>query len=117
MDLAEAVTQRVRRVAEPDREHRRAVFLVVHVHVVRVDRRSPAHARTDQRSGEHLTDVTLLDQVAHISHRRRGARLQARHRQYSFFLRQCGEALRLLETVAERPLAVHRFARVECRAR
>src|SRR6266567_440980 len=59
--LAEAVTQRVRRVADRDREHRRAVFLVVEVGVVRLHRRSPAHSRTDQRRGEHLTDIALLD--------------------------------------------------------
>src|SRR6266702_5802149 len=75
-DLAEAVTQRVRRVAERDREHRRAVFLVVEVGVVRLHRWSPAHSRTDQRGGEHLTDVTLPDQVTYVGHRRRRAGLQ-----------------------------------------
>src|SRR5436190_19694187 len=50
-------------VPERDREHGRAVLLVVEVGVEGLDRRSPAHSRTDQRGGEHLTDVALLDQV------------------------------------------------------
>src|SRR6266568_8048291 len=62
-DLAEAVTQRISCMAERDREHRRAVFLVVEVGVVRLHRWPPAHSRTDQRGGEHFTDVSLLDQV------------------------------------------------------
>src|SRR5438445_7943480 len=66
--FAEAVTQRVRRVAERDRKHRRAVFLFVEVGVVRLNRWPPAHSRTDQCCGEHLTDVPLLDQVMHVSH-------------------------------------------------
>src|SRR2546427_481706 len=64
VDLAEAVAQRVGRMAERDREQRRAVLLVVHVHVVRLHRRSPTHPRADQRGGEHVTDVPLPDQVA-----------------------------------------------------
>src|SRR5438094_679364 len=70
--FAEAVTESVRGVAARDREHRRAVFPVVEVGVIRLHRRSPAHSRTDQRSGEHLTDVTLPDQITDVSHRRRG---------------------------------------------
>src|SRR3989442_10742447 len=42
--LAEAVTERIRRVAERDREHRRAVFLVVEVGVEGLHRRSPARS-------------------------------------------------------------------------
>src|SRR6266702_1114212 len=66
--FAEAVTQSVRRVAERDRAHRRAVFLVVEVSIVRLHWWSPAHSRTDQRGGEHLTDVIFPDQVIHVSH-------------------------------------------------
>src|SRR5207247_6193345 len=53
-DLAEAVTQRVRRVAERDREDRRAVLLVVEVGVVLISSRYPAHSRTDHRGREDL---------------------------------------------------------------
>src|SRR5438874_9494616 len=45
--LAEAVAQRVRRVADRDREHRRAVLPVVEVGVERLHCRSPTHSRTD----------------------------------------------------------------------
>jgi hypothetical protein len=38
-DLAEAVTQGIRRMAERDRKHRRAVFLVIKVGVKRIHRR------------------------------------------------------------------------------
>src|SRR5213076_51802 len=75
-DLTEAVTQRVRRVADCDREHRRAVLPVVEVGVERLHRRSQAHSRADQGGGEDLTDVALLDQVADVGDRRRGAGLQ-----------------------------------------
>src|SRR5437773_3890552 len=75
-DLAEAVTKRVRRVAERDRQYRRAVLPVVEVDIERLDRRSPAHARTDERRREHLTDVALLDEVPYVRHGRRGARLE-----------------------------------------
>src|SRR5437868_12772874 len=64
--LAEAVTQRIRGVADCNREHRRAVVPVVEVSVERLHRRSPAHSRTDQRGGEHLADVALIDQVADV---------------------------------------------------
>src|SRR5438093_9129012 len=60
-DLAEAVTQRIRRVADCDREHRRAVLPVVEVSVERLHRWSPTHSRANQGGGEHLTDVALLD--------------------------------------------------------
>src|SRR5438128_4346235 len=46
-DLAETVAERVRRVTDCDREHRRAVLPVVEVSVERLHRRSPAHSRTD----------------------------------------------------------------------
>jgi len=111
--FAEAVTQRVRRVAERDREHRRAVFLVVEVGVVRLHRWSPAHSRTDQRGGEHLTDVTLLDHVMHVSHRRSRTGLKSRHGEDALLLRQCSQGLRLFQAVAERPFAVHGLARTE----
>src|SRR5437870_2926743 len=42
-DLAETVTQRIRRVADCDREHGRAVLPVVEVRVEWLHRRSPAH--------------------------------------------------------------------------
>ena len=43
----------------------------------------------------------MLDQVAHVSHRPRRARLQPCHGGHSFVLRQCGETLRILQAVAE----------------
>ena len=120
-DLAEAVTQRVRRVAERDREHRRAVLLVVEIRARRLHRRPPArppaHSRTDQRGGEHLTDVALLDQVTHVRHRRREAGLQAHHGEDALLLRQRGQGLRLVQAVPERPFAVHSLARAERRGR
>src|SRR5436190_1039766 len=112
-DLAEAVAQRVRRVADCDREHRRAVLPVVEVGVERLHRRSPAHSRADQGGGEDLTDVALLDQVADVDDRRRGAGLQARHGEDTLLLRQRGQRLRLVQAVAERPFAVHGLARLE----
>src|SRR5947209_10962709 len=111
--LAEAVTQRVRRVADRDREHRRAVFLVVEVGVVRLHRRSPAHSRTDQRGGEHLTDVALVDKFTHVRHRWRRTGLQSCHGEDTLLLRQCRQGLRLIQAVAKRPFAVHGLARVE----
>ena len=42
--LAQAVNQRVRGVAERDREHRRAIFLVVEVGVEGLHGRSPAQS-------------------------------------------------------------------------
>src|SRR5438445_5475671 len=116
-DLAKTVTQCVLGVADRDREHRRAVLLVVEVCVVRLRRRSPAHSRTDQRGGEHLTDVAVLDQVTHVRHRRRRAGLQSRHGEDAHLLRQCGQGLRLIQAVAKRPFAVHGLARVERRSR
>src|SRR5438477_55417 len=77
--LAEAVTQRIRGVAERYRQHRRAVLLVVEVSVERLHRRSPPHSRPDQRGGEHLADVALLDQVTQVCDRRRGTGLQSCH--------------------------------------
>src|SRR5215213_6793834 len=54
-NLAEAVTQRIRRVAERDREHRRAVVLVVEVSFYRLQRRSPPHPRSyPPRRSSHL---------------------------------------------------------------
>src|SRR5438093_2785817 len=105
--LAEAVAQRIGRVADPYREHRRAVLLVVEVGVERLHRRPPAHAGADQRGREHLADVTPLDQVTHVRHRRSGAGLQTSHGEDALFLSQRGEGLGLFQTVAERPFAVH----------
>src|SRR5438876_6139943 len=113
LHFAEAVTERVRGVADRDREHRRAVFPVVEIGVVRLHRRSPAHSRTDQRGGEHLTDVTLLDQITDVSHRRRRARLQSRNGEDALLLRQRGQAARLIEAVAKRPFAVDGLASIE----
>src|SRR2546425_11290514 len=62
-NLAEALTECVRRVAQRDREHRRAVLLVVEVRVEWLYRRSPTHSRTNQRSGEHLANVASLHEV------------------------------------------------------
>ena len=85
--FTQAVTQRVGRVADRDRQQRRAVFPVVEVRVEWLDRRSPAHTRTDQRGGEHLTDVALLDQITHVRHRRRRTCLQSRHGEDRLLLR------------------------------
>src|SRR3989441_11901239 len=100
-------------MAERYREHRRAVLLVIEVDVEPLHRWSPAHSRTDQRGGEHLTDVPLLDQVTYVSHRRRRAGLQPGHGEDAFFLRQRGQGLRLFQAVAERPFAIDGLARVE----
>src|SRR5436190_6270840 len=116
-DLAEAVTQRVRRVAERDREHRRTVLLVVEVGVEGLHRRSPAHSRADQRGGEDLADVALRDQVADISDRRGGAGLQPRHGEDALLLRQRGQGLGLVQAVAERPFAIDGLSRLERRRR
>ena len=104
-------------MTDRDREHRRTVLLVVEVDVEGLHRRSPAHAGADQRAGENLADVALLDQVMHVSHRRRRASLQTRHGEHALLLRQRGHGLRLLQAVTERPLAVHGLARLERRSR
>src|SRR6266849_11052679 len=49
----------------------------------------------------------------HISYRRGRTGLQSRRGEDALLLRQCGQVLRLLQAVAERPFAVHGLARLE----
>src|SRR5438105_2960358 len=116
-DLPKAVAERVRRVADRDPQHCRAVLPVVEVRVERLHGRPPAHSGTDQRRGEHLTDVALLDQVTHVRDRRRRAGLQTSHGEDALLLREGGQVLRLLQAVAEWPFAVHGLAGVDRRGR
>src|SRR2546422_9972769 len=49
----------------------------------------------------------------HIRYRRRRTGLQSRRGEDALLLRQCGQVLRLLQAVAERPFAVHGLARLQ----
>ena len=116
-DLAEAMAHGVRRVAQRDRKHRRAVFLVVEVSVERLLRRSPAHSRADHCGRQHVPNIPLFDQIMNIRNRRRGARLQPDHGKHAFFLCQRGQTLSFLQPVAQRPFAIDSLPRSECVSR
>src|SRR5207248_7909151 len=70
-------------------------------------RSSPAHTRANERGRQDLTDVALFDEVPHVRHRRRRARLQTSHREETPLRRQCRQDLRFRQTIAQWPFAVH----------
>src|SRR3954452_21352339 len=107
------MTQRIQRVADSDREHRRAVRLVVEVGVERFDFRAPTHSGTDERGGEDVTYETFGDQVAYESDWRCRTRLQPDDGEYILFPGQRRQGLGFGQAVAERPFAVHGLAGFE----
>ncbi len=102
----------VDRVPERDGQGICAELCVALPRAVRGARQHTAvhHRHVDR---QHLADVSVLDELAHVEVRGRCAPLQADHRAQVLPARERRHVLGLLRVRAERPLAVDMLARVE----
>ncbi len=107
--FAEAIAQRVDRVAAGDRHQIGAVGAVGLVGAV--ERGPPVRGAADHRRRQHAADIALGDQILDVTDRRRHLALQSDRMADPAAFRRVEHAQGFVGVAAERPLAIDVLAR------